>query len=268
MGDELFSVRDKVTLITGGSRGIGRGIAQGFVERGAKVVICSRDEETLKNASAEMSTAENPVSYLVCDVSKPDDIRSCVARVMEQHGRIDILINVAGVNRRKLATEVTDDDYDFILDINLKGAFLMCQAVGRHQIEQGGGVQINIESLNTYAPLKAVAPYAMSKGGMMMMTRTLAMEWGPHNVRVNSLCPGFILTDLTTKLWSNPNMQEWADTNTPLKRLGVPSDMVGASVFLASDASAFMTGQCMYVDGGVSAGINWPIPTGEMESTA
>ncbi len=260
MSDDLFSVRDKVTLITGGSRGIGRGIAEGFADRGAKVVICSRDEATLKNAVTEMSTDKNQASYHVCDVSKAADIKSCVAGVMEQHGRIDVLINVAGVNRRKMATEVTEDDYDFILDINLKGAFLMCQEVGRHMIAGGGGTQINIESLNTYAPLKAVSPYAMSKGGMMMMTRSLAMEWGPHNVRVNSLCPGFILTDLTTKLWSNPNMQDWADTNTPLKRLGVPKDMIGASVFLASHASAFMTGQCMYVDGGVSAGINWPIP--------
>lgn len=260
MTDELFSIKDKVTLITGGSRGIGRGIAEGFANRGAKVIICSRDENTLKAASSELSTDENPVDWMVCDVAKPKDISNCVNKTVEDHGRIDVLINVAGVNRRKRAETVTEDDYDFILDINLKGAFLMCQEVGRQMMTQGGGVQINIESLNTYAPLKAVAPYAMSKGGMMMMTRVLAMEWGPQNIRVNSLCPGFVLTDLTNKLWSNPAMQDWADKNTPLKRLGVPSDMVGASVFLASDASAFMTGQCMYVDGGVSAGINWPIP--------
>ena len=260
MSDELFSIKDKVTLIAGGSRGIGRGIAEGFAARGAKVVICSRDENTLKDASAELSTDQNTVEWMVCDVAKPDDIRSCVSKTVEDHGRIDVLINVAGVNRRKRAEAVTEDDYDFILDINLKGAFQMCQEVGKQMMSQGGGVQINIESLNTYAPLKGVAPYAMSKGGMMMMTRVLATEWGPQNIRVNSLCPGFILTDMTNKLWSDPTMQDWADKNTPLKRLGVPSDMIGATVFLASDASAFMTGQCMYVDGGVSAGINWPIP--------
>lgn len=260
MSDSLFSVKDRVTLISGGSRGIGRGIAAGFAQRGAKVVIASRDENTLRAASAEMSTDENPVEWCVCDVSKPDDIRGCVEKVVQDHGRIDVLINVAGVNRRKRAETVSEDDYDFILDINLKGAFLLSQAVGRLMIDQGGGVQVNIESLNTYAPLKGVAPYAMSKGGMMMMTRALALEWGPHNIRVNSLCPGFILTDLTNKLWSDPTMQAWSDQNTPLGRLGVPEDMVGASVFLASEASAFMTGQCMYVDGGVSAGLNWPIP--------
>ena len=260
VSNDLFCVKDQVALITGGSRGIGKGIAAGFVDRGAKVIICSRDEEVLKSTTAELAKNGGQASWLVCDVAKPDDIKACVANVIQEHGRIDILINVAGVNRRKKAETVTEEDYDFILGINLKGAFLMCQEVGRHMIQQGSGVQINIESLNTYAPLKGVAPYAMSKGGMAMMTRTLAMEWGPHNVRVNSLCPGFILTDLTNKLWSDPTMQDWADKNTPLKRLGVPEDMIGASVFLASKASAFMTGQCMYVDGGVSAGINWPIP--------
>ncbi|MFK7822487.1 MAG: SDR family NAD(P)-dependent oxidoreductase [Planctomycetaceae bacterium] len=260
--DQLFSVKDRVTLITGGSRGIGKGIAAGFAERGAKTIICSRDETVLKATADELSTDQNQVEWTVCDVAKPDDIKSCVAKTIEDHGKIDILINVAGVNRRKPADTVTEDDYDFILDINLKGAFLMSQEVGRHMIANGGGVQVNIESLNTYAPLKGVAPYAMSKGGMMMMTRSLALEWGPHNVRVNSLCPGFILTDLTTKLWAEPTMQAWSDENTPLKRLGVPEDMIGGAVFLASDASAFMTGQCMYVDGGVSAGMNWPIPLG------
>jgi hypothetical protein len=122
-------------------------------------------------------------------------------------------------------------------------------------LERGSGVQINVDSLNTYAPLKGVAPYAMSKGGLSMMTRVLATEWGPRGVRVNGLAPGFILTDLTQKLWSDPTMQEWARFNTPLGRLGQVQDLVGAAVFLASDASAFMTGQVIYVDGGMSAGV-------------
>lgn len=258
--DSLFSVKDNVTLISGASRGIGKGIAAGFVQRGATVIISSRDEAVLQQTAKEISTAENSATPIVCDVSKPEDIKRTVAECIQQFGHIDTLINVAGVNRRKKAEDVTIEDYDFILDINLKGAFLMCQQVGRHMIERQSGVQINIESLNTYAPLKGVSPYAMSKGGMMMMTRVLATEWGPHNIRVNSLCPGFVLTDMTTRLWSDPTMQQWADQNTPLKRLGVPEDMVGAAVFLASDASSWMTGQSMYVDGGVSAGINWPIP--------
>lgn len=260
MPDRLFSVADKVTLVSGGSRGIGAAIAQGFAERGAIVIITGREAETLSSAAMAMSAAaEHPVSFEVCDVANVNAIREMVARVHEKHGRIDTLINVAGVNRRKRVEEVTEDDYDFIMDINLKGAFLLAQEVGRLMIAQKRGNQINIGSLNNYAPLTGVAPYAMSKGGLLYMTRSLALEWGRHGVRVNGLSPGFILTDLTRKLWSDPTMQSWARTNTPLGRLGEVEDLVGAAVFLASDAAAFMTGQTILVDGGVSAGSNWPI---------
>ncbi len=155
---------------------------------------------------------------------------------------------------------MTEEDYDFILDINLKGAFLIAQAVGRQMIAQESGTIINVDSLNTYAPLKGVAPYAMSKAGLVMMTRSLAAEWGEHGVRVNTIAPGFILTDMTNALWSDPVMQEWGLANTPLRRLGEVEDLVGAAVFLAAEASAFMTGQVVRVDGGFSAGLLWPIP--------
>ena len=256
---DLFSVEDHVTLVSGGSRGIGEAIARGFAERGARVIITGRDQATL-DAAAEAIQGQHAVKTMVCDVASRDQISSVVDDIVAEHGRIDTLINVAGVNRRKRVEDVTDADYDFILDINLKGAFVLSQAVGRQMMEQKSGSQINIESLNTYAPLKGVAPYAMSKGGLQMMTRALALEWGPHNVRVNSLAPGFILTDLTQKLWSDPTMQNWGNTNTPLGRLGIPDDMIGTAVFLASNAAAFLTGQSIYVDGGFSAGMNWPIP--------
>ena len=260
MPADLFSVKDHVTLVSGGSRGIGAAIAQGFAERGARVIITGREAETLADAAEAMSSPENKFAFEVCDVADVNAIRHTVAKVKKEYSRIDTLINVAGVNRRKRAEDVTEDDYDFILDINLKGAFLMAQEAGRVMIEQGQGSQINIGSLNNYAPLTGVTPYAMSKGGLLSMTRGLALEWGPKGVRVNGLAPGFILTDLTRKLWSDPTMQAWAETNTPLKRLGEVEDLVGAALFLASPAAAFMTGQTLFVDGGVSAGINWPIP--------
>lgn len=168
-------------------------------------------------------------------------------------------MSVAGVNIRQPATRFTADEYDFVVDINLKGAFFIAQEVGKQMVQQGSGSIINIDSLNTYAPLKNVTPYAMSKAGVVMMTRSLALEWGSKGVRVNSIAPGFILTDLTKKLWSDPTLQEWGTTNTPLGRLGQPDDMIGAAVFLASDAAAFMTGQVVRVDGGFSAGMNWPL---------
>jgi NAD(P)-dependent dehydrogenase (short-subunit alcohol dehydrogenase family) len=170
------------------------------------------------------------------------------------------LVNVAGVNRRKPALDVSEDDYDFVMNINLRGAFLLSQAVGRQMIQQGSGSQINVTSLNNDRPLKNVSPYAISKAAMGQMTRALALEWGPHGVRVNALAPGFILTDLSRKLWSDPTMQAWNRSNTPQQRLGQPEDMIGTAIFLASPASAFMTGQVLYVDGGFTTGWSWPIP--------
>lgn len=263
MSDPLFSVAGQVVLVSGGSRGIGRAIAEGFAERGATVVITGREQETLEATAREMSSAaKNDVHTQVCDVARSADVRALARRVLESHGRIDTLVNVAGVNRRKPASTVTEEDYDFILDINLKGAFLLSQAVGRHMLERGSGCQINIASLNSDRPLVNVLPYAISKGGMVNMTRGLATEWGPRGVRVNALAPGFILTDLTKKLWSDPQMQEWGIANTPQRRLGTPQDMVGTAIFLATPAAAFVTGQIIYVDGGYTAGWAWPIPAG------
>jgi gluconate 5-dehydrogenase len=182
-----------------------------------------------------------------------------VDAVHDRFGRIDVLLNVAGVNIRQPAMDFTEDQFDYVVDINLKGAFFVAQRVGQHMAEQRGGSIINVDSLNTYAPLK---PYAMSKGGVVMMTRGLAVELGQHGVRVNTIAPGFILTDLTQKLWSDPTMRNWGETNTPLGRLGEVEDLVGAALFLASEAAAFMTGQVVRVDGGFTAGLNWPIPDG------
>ena len=261
MQDELFSVEGQIVLVSGGSRGIGRGLARGFAERGAKVVIAARDQSTLEAAAAEMN-GPRPVGTLVCDVSQPQSIEQCVEDVVAEHGRIDTLLNVAGVNIRKLAEEYSAEEYDFVLDINLRGSFLMATAVARQMLKQGSGSQINVDSLNSHSPLKHVIPYAMSKFGVVGMTRGLAAEWGNRGVRVNSIAPGFIRSDLTAKLWSDPGLQEWGKTNTPLERfLGDPEDLLGAAIFLASSASSWMTGQVVRVDGGMSAGTQWPIPS-------
>ena len=257
--DPLFSVEDLGVVVSGGSRGIGAAIAAGFAERGAKVLITGRDANSLNDAASKMQ-GRHSVATVTCDVADAKAIATLVEKCQEKVGRVDCLVNVAGVNRRKPAMEITEDDYDFVMDINLKGAFLLSQAVGRLMIEQGSGSQINITSLNNDRPLSQVLPYAASKAAMGQMTRALALEWGPHGVRVNGLAPGFILTDLTQKLWSDPGMQEWGRINTPQQRLGKPADLVGTAIFLASPASAFMTGQILYVDGGFTAGWNWPIP--------
>jgi NAD(P)-dependent dehydrogenase (short-subunit alcohol dehydrogenase family) len=259
MTDELFSVRDQVVLVSGASRGIGRAIAMGFAARGAQVIVTGRQRETLEKTAAELQSGDQRVRAVTCDVADGESIAELVAAVLAEFGRIDTLVNVAGVNRRKRADEFTEDDYDFILDINLKGAFLLSQAVGRAMLARGQGCQINVSSLNNERPLTHVAPYAISKAGMGQMTRALACEWGPRGVRVNAIAPGFILTDLTEKLWSQERMREWGIANTPLRRMGRPDDLIGAAIFLASPAAAFLTGQIIYVDGGFTSGWQWPI---------
>lgn len=254
MNDSLFSVQGQVVFVSGASRGIGYGIAKGFADRGATVVITGRERSTLAQAARTLGG-----DFQVCDVSDPRAIDRGVAAVLKRHGRIDTLINVAGVNRRMKAESYTVPDYDFIVDINLKGPWLLSLAVGRHQIARRSGSQINVTSLNNDRPLRGVAPYAMSKAGLQMMTRALAAEWGRDGVRVNALAPGFILTDLTKKLWSQPKMKRWAKENTPLERLGVPEDLVGSAIFLASPAAGFVTGQTLFADGGCSAGWAWPL---------
>lgn len=258
--DPLFSVQDQVVLVSGGSRGIGRAIAAGFAERDAKVIITGRNAETLQETARQISTGSHEAIPVICDVAQSAQIRELVGQVHDRFGQIDTLINVAGVNRRKPALEVTDEDYDFIMNINIRGAFVLSREVGRLMVKAGRGSQINVSSLNNDRPLKNVLPYAASKAAMGHMTRALAMEWGPSGVRVNALAPGFVLTDLTTKLWSDPDMQAWGHENTPQRRLGQPEDMVGTALFLASRASEFMTGQILYVDGGFTAGWAWPIP--------
>jgi NAD(P)-dependent dehydrogenase (short-subunit alcohol dehydrogenase family) len=254
MPDELFSVEGQVVLVSGGSRGIGHAIAEGFAQRGARVIVTGRDRATLEPAARAISARP-----MVCDVADPAAIQQLVTDALAEFGQIDTLVNVAGVNRRMLSERLTEADYDFIMDINLKGPFLLSLAVGKAMLKRGRGNQINIASLNNDRPLKGVAPYAMSKIAMAHMTRSLAMEWGPRGIRVNAIAPGFVLTDLTQKLWAQPAMREWGKTNTPLGRMGQPKDMVGAAIFLASEASAWMTGQVLFVDGGFSAGLVWPI---------
>src|SRR5262245_54457386 len=262
MSDTLFSVRDQIVVVSGGTRGIGLAIAQGFAQRGARVVLTGRTTAAAEVAATQLaSDAEFAPLGLGCDVTRAGDVERLASDVLGRFGHVDTLVNVAGVNRRKPALDVSEEDYDFILDTNLKGAFLLSKELGKSMTARGRGSQINIASLNTDRPLKNVLPYAMSKAAMAHMTRGLAVEWGPSGVRVNAIAPGFILTDLTKKLWSDPTMRGWGQANTPQQRLGTPEDMVGAAIFLASPASAFITGQILYVDGGFTAGWSWPIPT-------
>ncbi len=262
MADELFSVKDQVVLVSGASRGIGRAIAEGFAAREATVVITGRAAETVEQTAGEIRAAGGEVRAKVCDVADTAAVRRTVDRVIDEFGRIDTLVNCAGVNKRMNVEDYPEDVYDFITNVNIRGAFMMAQAVGRRMIDARKGSLINIDSINSQRPLDRVAPYAMSKAAMSSMTRSMAMEWGPRGVRVNAIAPGFTLTELARPLWeNNEEMDAWREANTPLRRIGQPADMVGAAIFLASEASSFVTGQVLYVDGGTTCGLFWPIET-------
>lgn len=246
----IFSVEGKVVLVSGGSRGIGLSIAEAFHKAGAKVIVGGRQEQTLKATGLD---------YRVCDVTDAGQIQSCVDDAVARFGRLDVMFNVAGINFRHAAETFPEEKLDEILATNLRGNFLMARDCGKVMIRQGSGKIINIASLNTYLSLAGVSAYATSKGAIGSMTRSLAVEWAQYNVQVNAIAPGFILTDLNKKLWENPTMLDWAKDRTPARRLGQRDDLIGVAIFLASAASDFVTGQVLYVDGGLTAGQTWPL---------
>jgi NAD(P)-dependent dehydrogenase (short-subunit alcohol dehydrogenase family) len=248
--NDLFSIKDKVIHVSGGSRGIGRAIAQACSEAGARVVISSRVEETLKAAG---------LPYEVCDVADTAQVRRAVDNIVKRFGRIDVLFNVAGINFRHAAETFPDDRLDEVLNTNIRGNFVMARECGRAMLEQQRGKVINVASLHTHMSLAGMVPYGASKGAIGVMTRALAVEWAAHNVQVNAIAPGFIRTDLNAVLWANDDIRKWALERTPAARLGVPEDLVGTAIFLASAASNFITGQILYVDGGLTAGTTWPL---------
>ncbi len=259
MPDDLFSVSGQIVLVSGASRGIGRAIAKGFADRGASVVITGRVAETLEKTAQEICPPGGTVRAKVCDAADAKALQRLADEVVAEFGRIDTLVNCAGVNKRRKVEDYDEETYDYITNINIRGAFFLAIAVGRHMIRAGRGSQINIDSINSQRPLDRVTPYAMSKAAMSNMTRSLAMEWGPHGIRVNAIGPGFTLTDLAKPLWKDENLDKWRHENTPLRRMGLPEDMVGPCIFLASPAASFVTGQILYVDGGTTCGLFWPI---------
>jgi NAD(P)-dependent dehydrogenase (short-subunit alcohol dehydrogenase family) len=259
MVENLFDVSGSIVLVSGGSRGIGECIGLAFAERGANVIITGRDAVTIGEATKRINVGDGITEGIVCDVTDPNSIDNCVDKVIRTYGRIDTLINCAGVNIRKPVLEFTAEDYDRLFNVNLRGAFLMAQKVGAQMKEQGGGSQINIDSLSSDKAIDQIVPYSMSKAAMTSMSKGLASEWGKYGVRVNSLAPGFIMTELTQELWNQEHMQAWGKVVTPLQRMGQSDDLIGTAIFLASRASAFITGQVIRIDGGVTAGIHWPI---------
>lgn len=246
-----------MAIVSGASRGIGEAIAIGLADAGADVVVTARTLERLESVADRITKIGRKSLAVKMDVSDFSTISPMVERVVKEFGRIDILFNVAGTNVRKPIIDIKEEDYDMVMNVNIKGAYFVTKEVGVIMVKQKRGKVINIASLTSAIGLSNISPYAISKGALAQLTRALAVEWGKYNIQVNAIAPGFILTDFNKKLWENKKLYNWVVDLTPAQRLGSPEDLIGTSVFLASDASNFITGQIIFVDGGFICGHPW-----------
>ena len=261
MTESLFSLTGKVAVVTGASRGLGQGFARALAAAGADVAITSRTVSTLSPFVEELERMGRNALPLPLDVRHLESIRESVKAVLAEFGRIDVLVNNAGCNVRKPAVEVTEQDWDVVLDTNLRGAFFMAQAVARQSmIPRGYGRIINIGSVTSVSGFAGLAPYGASRGGIKQLTMSLADDWGSHGITVNCLAPGWFRTQQNAVMYEDSKWVEYLCDRIPLKRPGQPGDLDGAVVFLASDASAYMTGQILLIDGGISTGATRALP--------
>jgi NAD(P)-dependent dehydrogenase (short-subunit alcohol dehydrogenase family) len=255
MSLDIFKLDGRVALITGGNRGLGFAMAQALAEAGASVVVTSRQEErALESAAALAGATGQRTMGLVVDVTGAEQIESMIQAVVKEFGRIDILVNNAGINIRKPVEELDEASWDLVQHTNLKAPFLCSRAAARYMKEQRYGRIINISSMLGMVALPERSPYCASKGGLIQLTRVLALEWATHNITVNALCPGPLATELNIPVLNNPQANQFFLDHIPLGRWGRPEELGGAIVFLASDASSFMTGSALVIDGGWTAG--------------
>ncbi len=252
-----FRLDDKVSVVTGASRGIGLAMAEALAGAGSDLVIVGRQIETLEPVAQRIANESGrQVLPIQANVGVLDDIERIVNQTMDGFGKINVLVNNAGINARRPAEEYTEADWDAVTDVNLKGTFFLTQACGKVMIQQKGGKIINTLSLTSAIGLPTVVAYTAAKGGLTQLTKLLAVEWAVHNIQVNGIAPGFIRTELTRPVREDSRNQ-WALNRTPAYRWGEPEDLAGATIFLASAASDFITGQVLFVDGGFMAGSDW-----------
>jgi NAD(P)-dependent dehydrogenase (short-subunit alcohol dehydrogenase family) len=251
---QMFDLTGRVAVVTGGSVGLGRQIAEGFAEMGAHLVLCARKKERCEQAAAEMQKLGVQVLALGCDVKDPTNIRAAADAAVKQFGRIDILVNNAGTSWGAPPEDMTLEQWNKVIETNLTGTFLFSQAIGKVMISQRRGKIINIASvagMRGSPPRFSAIGYSTSKAGVIMFTKDLACKWGMHNIQVNAIAPGWFPTDMSEKVIERN--KETLLAGIPLGRFGGPQDLKGAAIFLASDASNFVTGHTLVVDGGQSA---------------
>lgn len=254
-GPAAFSLAGRRALVTGGGRGLGRGIADGLADAGAEVVVLGRTAAELEAAAAAIRTRGGSARAHVADIATAGDCRALVAAIEDAAGPLDIVVQAAGNQVRRPALEVEPEDWARILDVHLTGPFFLAQAAARRMVERGGpGRLILVGSIGSYRGLRNILPYTAAKTGLLGVVRSLAIELAGSGVTVNMIAPGYYETQLTADLLADPERRAWVESRIPEGRLGAPQDVAGAAVFLASDASAYVTGQSIVVDGGWLAG--------------
>ena len=265
MNNPLFDLTGKVAIVTGTSRGLGQYFARALAKAGADLVLTSRNLETLKPIQDEIQALGRNALPLALDVLDERSIHAMADAAMARYNRIDILVNNAGCNVRKPALDITWDDWNKVLETNLRGTFFVSQAVARHMIPRKYGRIINIGSVTCVAGYAGLAPYGASRGGVKQLTMSLADDWGVHGITVNCLAPGWFKTAQNAVMYEDKQWVEYLCDRIPLKRPGQPNDLDGAIVFLASDASAYMTAQTLLIDGGISGGATRAMPKKGLE---
>jgi NAD(P)-dependent dehydrogenase (short-subunit alcohol dehydrogenase family) len=251
---DRFRLDGRVALVTGGTKGLGRAIAEALAEAGADVAISARNEEAAARIADEIAHATGRRTLgIPADVALAAQVDAMVARTLDSLGRIDILVNNAGINIRGPIDELDEASWDAVIDTNLKGPWLCCRAVARPMKAQKWGRVINVSSMLGEISMPGRSPYASSKGGLTLLTKTLALEWARDGINVNALCPGPFATEINTPLLNDPAASAQIEANVPLGRWGDPVELGPAAVFLASEASSFMTGATLFIDGGYTA---------------
>ena len=247
----MINIKGKTAIVTGSTKGIGRGIANAMAEYGANVVVVSRHQNDCDAVSEELKSKYGVSSIgVAADLTKKEDIDTLVKKTLTAFGRIDILVNNAGSAITKRAEDLTEEDWHRVINLDMNSVFFCSQAVGRQMIAQKGGKIINIASMLGLIADKQVLPYVVAKGGVMQMTKGLALEWAKHNIQVNAICPGYIITEMNKAELTNDKIAGGLLRKTVMRRFGQVEEVAEAAVFLASDASSYMTGTHMLIDGG------------------
>jgi gluconate 5-dehydrogenase len=250
-----FDLKNKVVLITGSSRGIGNTLATGFASAGAKVILNGIDSGRLERAVDSLKSKSPAIYGYPFDVTDYESVRTIIPRIEEEVGPIDVLVNNAGIHRRAPLSEMSIEQWDEVIRVNLNAVFFISQQVANRMVPRGKGKIINISSINAEGARPTIANYCSAKGGIKMLTRSMATEWGPYNIQTNALGPGYFKTDLTRILYEDPDFDAWVKQEVPLRRWGNPEELIGTAIYLASQASDYVNGITIYIDGGWQASL-------------